>query len=115
MAWVMSITFVAAVVATWLRSWLAVSLGGLLFVNMFGSFLAGFVAQTPRLMTSPWSQVLLVGFCGALTTFSGFALSSVKLLEEGEIFKMAANLFLHNALCLGLCYCGWVTAKRIWM
>ena len=31
-------------------------------------------------------------------------------IEQGEIFKMALHFSLNNALCLSLCYSGWLLA-----
>lgn len=42
---------------------------GLLFVNSLGSAVAGIVVATTEGL---WRSLLLVGFCGAFTTFSGF-------------------------------------------
>lgn len=52
---------------------------GLLVVNVSGSALAGIVAA---LVTGDLRTVLLVGLCGAYTTFSGFALSAVILARR---------------------------------
>jgi fluoride ion exporter CrcB/FEX len=57
------------------------------------------------------STVIVAGFCGSLTTFSGFAVQMLKLIQQGEIFKMALHFTLNNALCLSLCYSGWSLAQ----
>lgn len=43
---------------------------GLIVVNVAGSAIAGLALA---LASGPWRTCLLVGLCGALTTFSGFA------------------------------------------
>jgi CrcB protein len=59
---------------------------GILIVNVFGSFLLGVVASQNSNLT-----FLLFGFCGALTTWSAFALD---LFEERRDLKLfAVNLF----------------------
>jgi len=59
---------------------------GILIVNVAGSFLLGLVARQETDLT-----FLLFGFCGALTTWSAFALD---LFEERRNFKfLAVNLF----------------------
>ncbi len=85
---------------------------GILSVNMAGSLIAGFLGGL-KLSDNPWVTAGIVGFCGCLTTFSGFALDNVKLLEQGEIFKVGANFFLNNAMCLSLCYGGWLLSQKI--
>lgn len=102
---------VATVMGTFVRWGVAQNLWGLLAVNTFGSFLAGWVGGSAKLDTF-WSTVILVGLCGSLTTFSGFALSMIRLLEQGEIFKFALHFFLNNAMCLSLCYLGWLFATK---
>ncbi len=57
------------------------------------------------------STVIVAGFCGSLNTFSGFAVQMLKLIQQGEIFKMALHFTLNNALCLSLCYSGWSLAQ----
>ena len=59
---------------------------GILIVNVAGSFLLGLIARQESDLT-----FLLFGFCGALTTWSAFALD---LFEERRNPKLlAVNLF----------------------
>lgn len=107
----MSTMIVATITGTFVRWGVAQNLWGLLAVNTLGSFVAGWVGGSAKLDTL-WSTVILVGFCGSLTTFSGFALSMIRLLEQGEFFKFAIHFFLNNAMCLSLCYLGWLFATK---
>lgn len=107
----LSTVIVAALVGTFIRWGIAGTLWGLLAVNAFGSFVAGWLGGLSG-FNPTYLNALLVGFCGCLTTFSGFALVSVRLLEQGKIFEFAAHFILNNALCLGLCYGGWLIAKH---
>jgi CrcB protein len=63
-----------------------------LAVNLLGSFLLGFVSSgrlpRPRLML-----VAGIGFCGSLTTFSGWILALARLME-GEGAGAALSLLL---------------------
>ena len=52
---------------------------GLVVVNVTGAALAGAIAATT---SGELQTVLLVGLCGAYTTFSGFALSALRLARR---------------------------------
>lgn len=108
----MSITILAAILGMGIRWGIGATLWGILVVNSLGSFIAGYAGglQKPE---NPWLTALIVGFCGCLTTFSGYALNLVRLWEQGEIFKIALHFTLNNALCLLLCYAGWSIAQRV--
>lgn len=108
----MSMMFVAALVGMLIRWGAGSAPWALLAVNALGSLVAGLGAGLNR-PESPWVTALIVGFCGCLTTFSGFALMSVRLIEQGEIFKMALHFTLNNALCLTLCYAGFRIVQKI--
>lgn len=85
---------------------------GLLTVNVVGSFVAGVLGGS-KFSGNPWVTAGIVGFCGCLTTFSGYALENVKLFDQGEFYKIGLNFFLHNALCLLMCYSGWQLAQKL--
>ena len=63
---------------------------GLLVVNVAGSLIAGVVmAATSGVL----QQFLLVGFCGALTTYSGFAWQASNVWRERrQIFWAAVSV-----------------------
>ncbi len=66
---------------------------GTFVVNVSGSLLLGFLGGLVLyhgLPTEP-RVVLGIGFCGAYTTFSGFAYKTVELLEEGATARAALN------------------------
>lgn len=107
----LSIVILASACGTLLRWGIGGNLWGLLAINAAGSLLAGWVAGAEKFGVF-WSTALLIGFCGSLTTFSGFALSGVRLLEQGEIFKFALHFTLNNAMCLSLCYAGFLIAHK---
>lgn len=76
----------------------------ILVANLAGSFVLGVLLHEAQ------RDVLLfvgVGFCGALTTFSTFALDTVVLAREGRPSAAGANIMLSaagsiTALALGL-------------
>ena len=76
---------------------------GTLIVNVAGSFLIGLTASAiaaGRLAPSPWDDLVMQGFCGALTTFSTFSMDSFRLFREGRMWSAWVNLVLSMILCL---------------
>ena len=76
---------------------------GTLIVNVAGSFLIGLTASAiaaGRLAPSPWDDLVMQGFCGALTTFSTFSMDSFRLFREGRMWSAWTNLVLSMVLCL---------------
>ncbi|MEW6515539.1 MAG: fluoride efflux transporter CrcB [candidate division FCPU426 bacterium] len=81
---------------------------GTLAVNLAGCFLLGLLAglAEDKLLLGPDARLLLmIGFCGAFTTFSTFIFETDNLLREGEwlaaLLNVTVSVFLGFALFRG--------------
>lgn len=89
---------------------------GTLVVNVGGSFAMGLLAVllVERLALGPaWRAGLLVGFLGAFTTFSTFALETVELAGDGLGARAAANMFVSVAACVLAAIAGMQIARHL--
>jgi CrcB protein len=87
---------------------------GTLFINVAGSAVVGFfmIWTTERVLIDPrWRLLVVIGFCGAFTTFSSYAFESMAYLEQGQWTLMATNILANNTLCLGAAVGGMALAK----
>lgn len=68
---------------------------GTLAVNLVGCFLIGLfvvLAETKFSLGPNARLLLMVGFCGAFTTFSTFILESANLIRDGETLRALINV-----------------------
>ena len=87
----------------WVHSWSGSFVPwGTLLVNLFGSFLLGFLSRAFQVasVSTEMRALLTVGFCGAFTTFSTFSYETVVLMQEGA--WMRAALYAFGSLGFGL-------------
>lgn len=90
-------------VARWVYGWAGVAFPwGTLLVNLAGSFVLGLVVRGSELSTlSPELRgAIVIGFCGAFTTFSTFTYETVALMHEGAWVRAA--LYVVGSVGLGL-------------
>ncbi len=89
---------------------------GTLFINVSGSFLMGFLTELMLqrfALAVEYRAAILVGFLGAYTTFSTFALETLYLFEEGSFLKAFLNIFLSAVLCLVACWVGLIWGRTL--
>lgn len=89
---------------------------GTLVVNVAGSFAIGVLAVllVERFALGPvWRAGLLIGFLGAFTTFSTFALETVELANDGLALRAAANVVASVAACVLAAVIGMQLARHL--
>lgn len=82
---------------------------GTLFANALGALLIGvlFVVITEKgLIAESWRPLLIIGFLGALTTFSTFSLETLGLLQQGEWLTAMVYILGSVIICLSLTWAG---------
>lgn len=112
---------IGALVRFWVANGVYAWLGrgfpvGTLFVNVTGSFLMGLLTELMLQrfpMAAEYRAAVLVGFLGAYTTFSTFAIESFYLIEEGSYWKAGMNMFLSVTLCVVAVWAGLIVGRRL--
>ena len=80
-------------------------------VNTIGCFLLGFINSLP--VTRRYKLILGVGFCGSLTTFSGWSFQLFKLINQGLYKLFFLNSIFIVILGIFAFYLGECVAKKI--
>ena len=89
---------------------------GTLAVNLVGCFVIGFLAvlAEEKFLLGPTARVfLMIGFCGAFTTFSSFILETSNLTKDGENLYAFMNIALSVVLGLLVFRLGVMLARVI--
>jgi CrcB protein len=107
----------------WLSGFVAERFGetfpyGTLIVNLVGSWIIGLAAGWVAHFNDPfWApaakQLLMVGICGGLTTFSSFSLQTWNLMLSGRWGSAFTNVLVSTILCLALVAVGWDLGQRL--
>ncbi len=85
-------------------------------INILGSFLIGsvYVLSLEKTQISDEMRIaLMVGFLGGFTTFSAYALESIRLLEAGNLMRTFFYVALTPALSIVFCFLGMVLARKL--
>jgi len=89
---------------------------GILFINVLGSFLMGYLfmsSQSETFFINPSLRVpLMVGLLGGFTTYSTFSLDVFKRMENTGLSSALFLACLTPALCIFACYCGVYIVRR---
>lgn len=89
---------------------------GTAIVNITGSFVLGFLVGwgAARSGISPEVRLLVaVGFLGAYTTFSSFAVESLLQIDSAGIGSALLNFVVNNGLGIGAAWVGILLAKGL--
>ena len=80
-------------------------------VNIIGCFLLGFINSFP--FSRRYKLLFGFGFCGSLTTFSGWSFQLFKLINQGFYKLFFLNLIVFVSLGLCAVFLGHWIAKKI--
>ena len=82
---------------------------GTFLVNVAGSFLIGvcFIVFAEKLhLVDQWRPLIVIGFLGALTTFSTYSLDALLLFQQGHYNTALLYVLSSLLVCLFAAFCG---------
>jgi len=88
---------------------------GTLAVNLFGSFMIGFlwyIFDKPH-WSHEWRLFLFTGLLGGFTTFSTFTRETFQFFKVGDWKSAVAYVTLSNILGVALVFIGYLLCKRL--
>ena len=80
-------------------------------VNIIGCFLLGLINSLP--ISRKYKLIFGFGFCGSLTTFSGWSFQLYKLINKGLYKLFFLNSIIMVVVGIFACGLGHLVAKRI--
>jgi CrcB protein len=91
---------------------------GTLFVNIVGSTMIGVFSGllthvSSHSLATALNDLLVVGICGGLTTFSSFSLQTYNLILAGRWVSAFSNIVFSTGLCLGGVALGWQITQQL--
>lgn len=89
---------------------------GTFIVNLVGCFIIGVFSGLPQSkiqISEEMRLLVIVGFCGAFTTFSTWIFETDKLVEKGELTKALLNIVISVVLGYLIYRLGSLIAKMI--
>ena len=82
---------------------------GTFTVNILGSFLIGifFILFAEKIhLVDPWRPIVIIGFLGAMTTFSTFSLEALLLFQQGHYNTALLYVLGSVTICLFAAFAG---------
>ncbi len=82
---------------------------GTFMVNVIGSFLIGivFIVLMEKVhLVATWRPLVMIGFLGAMTTFSTFSLEALLLFQQGHYNTALFYVISSVVLCLAAAFAG---------
>ena len=89
---------------------------GTFTVNVIGSFIIGavFILFAERLnLVDQWRPLVVIGFLGALTTFSTFSLDALLLFQQGHYNTALIYILSSVLVCLFAAFAGMQLARLV--
>ncbi len=89
---------------------------GTLIVNVLGCFLVGFlmyISLNTDKVSEAMRNTLVIGFLGALTTFSAFSYDTIGYIEDGSWTLAGFNVAANLVIGLGATVAGLVLARTL--